>query len=99
YLILNPIPELSDGSPDINTWMSGRNLYYWSSDSDGESVMPENQCVSLGLPSFVPHVEYYTCTWNPGIYNLICEWQKAKGFDPTTADFARSLGYPVMDVI
>ncbi|KAF9263021.1 hypothetical protein L218DRAFT_866579 [Marasmius fiardii PR-910] len=99
YLFLYPVPELSDGSPDINTWMSGKNLYYWSSDSDGKSVMPESQCVSLELPSFVPNVEYLTWNWNPDIYESIWAWQEAKGFDPTMTYFTCSLGYPIMDVI
>ncbi|KAF9257160.1 hypothetical protein L218DRAFT_134109 [Marasmius fiardii PR-910] len=99
YLFLLPPPQLPDSYPDKNTWMSGKNLYYWSSDPDGLSSMSKSQCASLGLPFLVPRFIDYPWTWISDIYDLIQVWQEAKGFDPTTTDFAHSLGLPTMEVI
>ncbi|KAF9257159.1 hypothetical protein L218DRAFT_936087 [Marasmius fiardii PR-910] len=99
YLFLIPPPRFPDGYPDINTWKSGKHLYYWSTDPDGQSIMPESQRLSLRLPSFIPDAWVTWYTWTSDIYDTIWAWQEMKGFDPTTTDFARSLGYPVMEVV
>ncbi|KAG7088004.1 hypothetical protein E1B28_012043 [Marasmius oreades] len=99
YLFLNPPPQFPDSSPDVNAWMRGKKQYYWSTDPEGRSAMPEDQHLSLGLPSFIPDVwaEYYT--WSADTYDLIRAWQEMKCFDPSTTEFARSLGYPIMELI
>ena len=33
------------------------------------------------------------------VYAAIRNWQVARGFDPATADFPRSLGYPEFDIL
>ena len=38
-------------------------------------------------------------TWPSHVYTAIRNWQVARGFDPTTADFARSCGYPELDIL
>ncbi|KAG7088007.1 hypothetical protein E1B28_012046 [Marasmius oreades] len=99
YLILHPPPCFPDGFPNIQAWRSGKGLYYYSLDPDGKSVMTESQCLSLQLPFIVPNVVVDAYTWNAGVYDLISAWQEKKGFDPTTINFAHSLGYPIMEVI
>ncbi|KAG7087980.1 hypothetical protein E1B28_012020 [Marasmius oreades] len=61
--------------------------------------MTEYQRLSFRLPSIVPSVLLYTRSWDADAYDLLSAWQEKKGFDPTTTDFARSLGYPSMEVI
>ncbi|KAF9257173.1 hypothetical protein L218DRAFT_134387 [Marasmius fiardii PR-910] len=99
YLFLTAPPQFPDSTPDLYTWMLGKDLYYWSSDPEGHSIMPESQRESLGLPSFIPDAwaEYYT--WDSDMYDVICAWQEKKNFDPTTTDFTASLGYPIFQHI
>ncbi|KAG7087968.1 hypothetical protein E1B28_012009 [Marasmius oreades] len=99
YLFVHPPPSLPGGFPDIRAWMSGKNFYYYSSDPNGKSAMTESQCLSCRLPPIVPDVMIDGYCWNSDVYNLILAWQEKKGFDPTTMEFARSLGYPIMEVI
>ncbi|KAL0573357.1 hypothetical protein V5O48_008600 [Marasmius crinis-equi] len=40
-------------------------------------------------------LRYY---WNNDIYRWIHQYQLARGFDPTTPDFAQHLGYPIYQV-
>ncbi|KAG7087998.1 hypothetical protein E1B28_012037 [Marasmius oreades] len=97
YLFVLPPPQRIDNSPDVITWILGKDLYYWSSDPDGKMVMPENQRVSLGLPSFIPDASGSYRSWSAETYDLMRAWQEAKGFDPSTTDFARSSGHPIME--
>ncbi|KAG7087973.1 hypothetical protein E1B28_012013 [Marasmius oreades] len=99
YLFVLPPPQAVDNSPDVITWISGKDLYYWSSDPDGQTIMPESQRVRLGLPSFVPRAQGVYHAWGTDTYDLIRAWQEAKGFDPSTTDFARSLGHPIMEPV
>ncbi|KAG7085927.1 hypothetical protein E1B28_003458 [Marasmius oreades] len=87
---LNPIPL---DMVDIET------PYYLFPDPDGQSVIPESRRISLGLPSFGPWVSPVYYIWNTETYDVIRAWQEARGFDPLTTEFARSLGYPIMDPI
>ncbi|KAG7087955.1 hypothetical protein E1B28_011996 [Marasmius oreades] len=96
--LLPPPPSLPGGFPDIHAWMSGKNLYYYSLDPNGKSVMTESQRLSFRLPPIVPDFRYRGWSWNSDVYDIISAWQEKKGFDPTTTEFARSLGYPIMEV-
>ncbi|KAK1227724.1 hypothetical protein PQX77_009275 [Marasmius sp. AFHP31] len=100
YLFILPPPQLPDTTPDVVSWMQApaESLYYWSVDPDGNSRMPEAHRMELDLPCFrncvdPPH------SWKAEIYDLVRQWQEAKGFDPTTTDFARSLGYPIVEIL
>ncbi|KAK1219191.1 hypothetical protein PQX77_018101 [Marasmius sp. AFHP31] len=62
--------------------------------------MSEAQHTALGLPCFYNYVtplgpDY----WKAEIYDLVRQWQVAKGFDPTTTDFARSMGHPIVEIL
>ncbi|KAF9255434.1 hypothetical protein L218DRAFT_817459, partial [Marasmius fiardii PR-910] len=99
HLFILPPPQRCDGYPNITTWMRGENLYYWSSDPAGGSIMPESQRLHLGLPSLAPSfLGFDLRSWSIDIYDTIWTWQEMKGFDPTTTEFARSLGFPVMEL-
>ncbi|KAF9257154.1 hypothetical protein L218DRAFT_134024 [Marasmius fiardii PR-910] len=99
YLFLFPPPQIHDGSPDVDAWTSGRNLYYYSFDPDGQSALSDSQRVSLGLPSFITDAVQSASGWSSDVYELIRAWQEVKGFNPNTTDFARSLGLPIMEVM
>ncbi|KAF9259638.1 hypothetical protein L218DRAFT_842421, partial [Marasmius fiardii PR-910] len=68
--------------------------YYWASDSDGHSQLTQEESAALGLPHYHPEVEILMNTWSLEDYDFVRDFQKARGFDPTTTDFAHSLRYP-----
>ncbi|KAK1223147.1 hypothetical protein PQX77_013983 [Marasmius sp. AFHP31] len=100
YLFVLPPPQLPDTTPDVGSWIQApaESLYYWSVDPDGSSRMPEAQRMEFGLPFFRNYADP-PYSWKAEIYDLVRQWQEAKGFDPTTTDFARSLGYPIIEIL
>ncbi|KAL0062305.1 hypothetical protein AAF712_010789 [Marasmius tenuissimus] len=85
---------MPDSTPDIETWLRGENLYYYSYNSEGGSAMTEEERILLGLPSLTSDVRADYLQWDDNAYEFMEKWQKAKGFDYTTADYAKSLGIP-----
>ncbi|KAL0566066.1 hypothetical protein V5O48_015950 [Marasmius crinis-equi] len=75
-------------------------LHYWSFDPTGRHPLSAETCNQLGLPTelslwvYPPHQDH----WDNESYRRIHEYQLARGFDPTTNDFARHLGYPTYSV-
>ncbi|KAK1223204.1 hypothetical protein PQX77_013927 [Marasmius sp. AFHP31] len=70
-------------------------LHHWSFQEDGHSHISLESCFHLGLPVKLHyhnggHNSYF---WPTDRYKLIHQYQIARGFDPTTANFARHLGY------
>ncbi|KAL0564933.1 hypothetical protein V5O48_017102 [Marasmius crinis-equi] len=75
-------------------------LHHWSFDPAGQPPLSTATCDLLGLPlqlklSVYPPTRY---SWNNTAYKWIHDYQVARGFDPTTPDFACSLGYPIFQV-
>ncbi|KAK1215929.1 hypothetical protein PQX77_021441 [Marasmius sp. AFHP31] len=99
YLFVLPPPQLSDGVPDIETWLRGENLYYYSYDPEGGSSITEQERISLGLPSFMSEFHVVYAYWDAEAYDFMEKWQRAKGFDYGTIDYAKSLGLPIFEVI
>ncbi|KAJ8089509.1 hypothetical protein PM082_014765 [Marasmius tenuissimus] len=69
--------------------------HHWSFHQDGHSQLPPELCCNLGLPVElrVEYGLYYSFSWPTSIHQLIHQYQSLRGFDPTTTDFARHLGY------
>ncbi|KAJ8079961.1 hypothetical protein PM082_016786 [Marasmius tenuissimus] len=101
YLFILPPPRLPDTTPDVVPWSQAptESLCYWSLDPNGDTVMPEMQRIALALPSFHQYVLPGVVCWKPEVYDLVRQWQEAKGFDPATTDFARSMGYPIVEIL
>ncbi|KAJ8080106.1 hypothetical protein PM082_016934 [Marasmius tenuissimus] len=101
YLFVLPPPQLPDTTPDVVSWnrAPAGSLYYWSVDPDGNSRMSEAHHMALGLPCFRNSADLFQVSWKAEIYDLVRQWQEAKGFDPTTTDFARSMGHPIVEIL
>ncbi|KAK1219696.1 hypothetical protein PQX77_017592 [Marasmius sp. AFHP31] len=99
YLFVPPPPRLSDGAPDIETWLRGENLYYYSYDPEGGSAITWVDRLTLGLPSFISGFRMNYTYWQTEAYDFMEKWQRAKGFDYSTIDYAKSLGFPILEVI
>ncbi|KAJ8089543.1 hypothetical protein PM082_014799 [Marasmius tenuissimus] len=82
-----PPPDLLDGNTST--------LHHWSFHEDGQPQLSPELCCSLGLPIKLrfSHEGYYSLSWPTSIHQLIHQYQLLRGFDPTTTDFARHLGY------
>ncbi|KAL0056695.1 hypothetical protein AAF712_016698 [Marasmius tenuissimus] len=61
--------------------------------------MSDMQRIALALPRFRPFVDWSPVNWKSEVYDSMRQWQVAKGFDPLTTDFARSMRYPVVDIL
>ncbi|KAK1215339.1 hypothetical protein PQX77_022064 [Marasmius sp. AFHP31] len=99
YLFILPPPQLPDCAPDIETWLRGDNLYYYSYDPEGGSAITEQERLSPRLPSFTSEVCANYAHWDTEIYDFMERWQRAKGFNYSTTDYAESLGLPILEAI
>ncbi|KAL0563153.1 hypothetical protein V5O48_018924, partial [Marasmius crinis-equi] len=70
-------------------------LHYWSLEEDGRSPLSIDKCHQLGLPVALKLRvrKPYAQSWSNEIYRRLRQYQIARGFDPTTTDFAQSLGF------
>ncbi|KAK1219300.1 hypothetical protein PQX77_017989 [Marasmius sp. AFHP31] len=87
YLFIKPLPfDLDNGDTS--------SVHFWSFDEDGQSPFSHNLCLDLGLPTTfsIPHFSW-SCSWSSDAYDSLRQYQILRGFDPSTADFARSLGF------
>ncbi|KAK1221650.1 hypothetical protein PQX77_015542 [Marasmius sp. AFHP31] len=71
-------------------------LHHWSFQEDGHSHISPESCRNLGLPVKLGYIRSRAChsySWSNNCYKSLHQYQVARGFDPTTADFAKHLGY------
>ncbi|KAK1222635.1 hypothetical protein PQX77_014509 [Marasmius sp. AFHP31] len=89
YLFVRPPPfDLDDGNSS--------SVHFWSFDEDGQSTLSHNLCQDFGLPTTFSISQYpysVTVSWSNEAYNSLRQYQLLRGFDPSTTDFARSLGF------
>ncbi|KAI3621323.1 hypothetical protein WG66_014500 [Moniliophthora roreri] len=97
YLFVRPIPRPSDNETTWRSW--AESTYFWSLDPSGQEEILESTRVSLELPDFEHNVELLYISWDLETYRAIGSFQHFKGFDPKTTDCARSLSYPLMQVV
>ncbi|KAK1215908.1 hypothetical protein PQX77_021470 [Marasmius sp. AFHP31] len=85
--VYSPPPHLHDGKTS--------SLHHWSFQEDGNSQISPKSCFHLSLPVKLDYTHYkcYSCSWPTNIYRYLHQYQTARGLDPTTADFAKHLGY------
>ncbi|ESK85387.1 hypothetical protein Moror_5927 [Moniliophthora roreri MCA 2997] len=99
YLFVHPLPMTLSG---LISWMEEPS-YSWSLDKTGQSQLSEEECEQWDLPVLVLDTEYPSqvqlYSWPTHIYDALQDWQKARGFDPTTPDWACSMGYPEHEII
>ncbi|ESK89794.1 hypothetical protein Moror_16807 [Moniliophthora roreri MCA 2997] len=96
YLFIRPPPERLS---DLNSWTNDQ-IYFWSLDENGENRIQEVVCKRLRLPV----LNLYTTklnlrSWPKYVYDAVQAWQVTRGFDPTTTDFACSLGLPIFELV
>uniref|UniRef100_A0A0W0EV18 Uncharacterized protein n=1 Tax=Moniliophthora roreri TaxID=221103 RepID=A0A0W0EV18_MONRR len=97
YLFLYPLPMTV---PELISWVDGC-IHFWSFDEDGRSRIPEEEWARWGIPILTPYTDSYILlrSWPTHIYTALRNWQIARGFDPSTADWARECGYPEFEIV
>ncbi|KAK1224519.1 hypothetical protein PQX77_012574 [Marasmius sp. AFHP31] len=70
-------------------------LHHWSFHEDGHPCISPESRFPLGLPVKLHYTSYghHSYSWPTDCYKPLHQYQIARGFDPTTADFTRHLGY------
>ncbi|EEB97110.1 hypothetical protein MPER_03632 [Moniliophthora perniciosa FA553] len=79
----------------------GGHTHFWSFDEDGRSRISEEEWERWGIPILTPDTWSGTTwfSWPTHVYTALRKWQIARGFDPSTADWAQELGYPEFEII
>ncbi|ESK88854.1 hypothetical protein Moror_17054 [Moniliophthora roreri MCA 2997] len=96
YLFLHPFPE------SILEFMSWRRQpYFLSFDETGQSEMSEEECERWGVPVLTCRMcwDFKVWKWPTYVCTALREWQEARDFDPTTSDWARSMGCPELEIV
>ncbi|KAK1226381.1 hypothetical protein PQX77_010643 [Marasmius sp. AFHP31] len=88
YLFLHP-------PPPYQPYGYTPSLHFWSFYEDGQNPFPPDICDNLGLPTMLKysHAAYRSRSWSTKFYKQLDEYQRLRGFDPTTTDFAQHLGW------
>ncbi|KAK1229426.1 hypothetical protein PQX77_007523 [Marasmius sp. AFHP31] len=73
-------------------------LHHWSFHKDGRSPLSHEACRSLGLPIKLVfrHLDPNYFAASDNAYRCLHQYQLNRGFDPSTADFARHLGHDII---
>ncbi|KAJ8079193.1 hypothetical protein PM082_021693 [Marasmius tenuissimus] len=87
YLFFQSLPPNLDNGDTSS-------LHFWSFDEDGQSPLSDDLCHDFGLPTELRLYQYFISrSWSHEAYSRLRQYQILRGFDPSTTDFARSLGY------
>ncbi|KAK7032360.1 hypothetical protein VNI00_013108 [Paramarasmius palmivorus] len=108
YLFVHPPPICIS---EFKHWLEGNiPTHFWSLDETGQSQMSEDELEEWGIPKFEPRLSpidpddslaratLLHCL-PPHICRALRDWQIAQGYDPSTADYARYMGYPEYEIV
>ncbi|KAK1223201.1 hypothetical protein PQX77_013924 [Marasmius sp. AFHP31] len=91
YLFVYPPP-----TPPTRSHSKTSSLHHWSFQEDGHSHISPESCFHLGLPVELEYLfNWSSPSWPRKSYKSLHQYQIARGLDPTTADLARHLAYPI----
>ncbi|THU81790.1 hypothetical protein K435DRAFT_767091 [Dendrothele bispora CBS 962.96] len=94
---LNQCPE--SGSTEVSWGEHGENQYFWSFDPDGSTQISQRVCHLIGLPRYkveIMSLQLFSPNYQ---FQAIQQVQKFFGYDPSTQDFAKACGLPLIEVI
>ncbi|KAK7024149.1 hypothetical protein VNI00_016527 [Paramarasmius palmivorus] len=102
YLFIYPPPSPLSIS-ELKSWEKGHtHTHFWSLDKNGQSEISEEECRRWGIAKLIPWIVWgclMLFSWSTDVYTPLRKWQVARGFDPTTTDWAQSWGYPEWEII
>ncbi|THU86205.1 hypothetical protein K435DRAFT_613458, partial [Dendrothele bispora CBS 962.96] len=94
---LDQCPE-SD-STEVSWGEHGDNHFFWSFDLDGSTQISQRDCDLIGLPKYKVEIVAETLGCINYQFQAIQQVQKFFGYDPSTQDFAKACGLPLIEVI
>ncbi|KAK7016207.1 hypothetical protein VNI00_018959 [Paramarasmius palmivorus] len=100
YLFIYP-PPLSIS--ECILWEKGHTkTHFWSLDENGRSEMSKEERRQWEIPELALSFRWdyvHLRSWPTYTYTALRKWQVARGFEPTTADWAQSHGYLELEII
>ncbi|THU81681.1 hypothetical protein K435DRAFT_693024, partial [Dendrothele bispora CBS 962.96] len=91
----NQCPE--SGSTEVSWGEHEENHHFWSFDPDGYTQISQRVCDLIGLPKY--KAEIMSWGFSGSNYRFQAIQQVQKFFDPSTQDFAKAYGLPLIEVI
>ncbi|KAF9262449.1 hypothetical protein L218DRAFT_988282, partial [Marasmius fiardii PR-910] len=90
-----------DSDSESFSWLSqALHVCHVHNISFDEDLLHLNTCNYLGLPiNLVIRSGYDQWSWHTKVYKALHNFQVARGFNPTTTDFAQSLEFPIFEVV
>ncbi|THU89581.1 hypothetical protein K435DRAFT_841758 [Dendrothele bispora CBS 962.96] len=95
-VILNKCPE--NGSTEVSLGKHGENHYFWSFDPDGSTHISKEVCDIIGLPKYRASLLPLVAGYQDYHWKAIQRLQELCGYDPSTQDFARANGFPLLEI-
>lgn len=82
FLFLCPLVNLQAKPP---TWFRLPDcVAYWSLHSSGAEALSAEEANHHGFPDIEVRMDLLVRSWDDGVYTGICQFQEAKGFDPSS---------------
>jgi hypothetical protein len=96
YLFLCPLAELQAEDPTY--FRIPDCIAYWSLDLSGVDRLSDEVAEELGFPAIEFKMHVWGRTWDASVYEAICQFHEAKGFDPYSQEVVTELGWPLFQV-
>ncbi|THU81685.1 hypothetical protein K435DRAFT_469882 [Dendrothele bispora CBS 962.96] len=93
---LKQCPE--SGLTEVSWGEHGENYYYWSFDPDGSTQISQRVCDFIGLPKYKVEIHHSKYSCSNYQFQAIQQVQKFFGYDPSTQDFAKACGLPLIEI-
>ncbi|KAL0058327.1 hypothetical protein AAF712_015010 [Marasmius tenuissimus] len=94
YLFVQPPPPDMVYGHNSALGYTTSSLHHWSFEETGIPPLPPDVCHNLGLPiEFNAYLRSDLDSWHTDSYRLLRQYQLLQGFDPTTTNFARRVGF------
>ncbi|THV02278.1 hypothetical protein K435DRAFT_836502 [Dendrothele bispora CBS 962.96] len=84
---------------DVCWGTDNNDLYYWSFDPDGSWPLSKRVTETLGLPEFLPKSYLWQQDFADYQYEATKKFQVFRGYNPSTQEFAKRHGLPLVDII
>ncbi|KAJ7057435.1 hypothetical protein C8F01DRAFT_991960 [Mycena amicta] len=78
---------------------SKEGIAYWSLDPLGYKRLSREEARARGFPNLAITKEFDRYSWDVSVYEEIRALHIARGLDPDSQDIARSLGYPLFELV
>ncbi|THV00140.1 hypothetical protein K435DRAFT_466127 [Dendrothele bispora CBS 962.96] len=102
YMFISPVSLnqcLENGSTEVSWGEHGENYYFWSFDPDGSTQISQRVCDLIGLPKYKVEIFLHIFFCLDYQFQAIQQVHKFFGYDPSTQDFAKACGLPLIEVI